>query len=192
MASINRNVAIEVILASFTAAATAAAFVLLVKSGLKSEDVFAFTGALVGAAATVAGAAWIADRTQAKDRYKEQCLISEDLTALFDVSRAALVLYPVDTPWTDNWRSALSALGDIASGSARFLDEVIEFAKTLDFSQRELIKAARADIVRFNDFYQDVQDPDYQDSPMDERDWPSMIGAMAGSTKAALATLTFR
>jgi hypothetical protein len=187
-----RDKFVEVALLGVTAGGAGAAIVILINTGFKSEDVFAFSGALVGAAGTVAGAAWVADRAQTKEQRKEQTLIRADLATLLDAADTALARYPNGMAWTDAWRSSIHALGDIAAGTARFLDEVIGHARTLDFSQRETIKDARKEIGYFVGFYDDVFNNEEDLSPMDEREWPGMIKGMITATGTALGTLKVR
>ncbi len=79
-------------------------------------------------------------------------------------------------------------MSDVAEGTGRFLDEVINYAKTLNFHQREEIKIVRTRINYFTRFYGDVfGSPDDLD-PMDERDWSSMIDGVLSSTRSALTT----
>jgi len=182
----------ELALLAVTAGGTGAAIAILVNTGFKSDDVFAFSGALVGAAGTVAGAAWLTDRTATKEQRKEQTLIRADLATLLDAADTALARYPNGMAWTDAWRSSIHALGDIAAGTARFLDEVIGHARTLDFSQRETIKDARKEIGYFVGFYDDVFNNEEDLNPMDEREWSGMIKGMITATGTALVTLKVR
>lgn len=187
-----RDKFVELALLGVTAGGAGAAIVILINTGFKSEDVFAFSGALVGAAGTVAGAAWVADRTETKEQRKEQTLIRADLATLLDAADTALACYPNGTAWTEEWRSSIYVLGDIASGTARFLDEVIGHARTLDFSQRETIKDARKEIGYFVGFYDDVFNNEEDLHPMDEREWPGMIKGMVTAAGMALGTLRVR
>lgn len=182
----------ELTLLAVTAGGTGAAIAILISTGFKSDDVFAFSGALIGAAGTVAGAAWLTDRTATKEARKEQSLIRTDLAILLDASETALRHYPNGKVWTGEWRSSINGLGDIAHGTGRFLDEVIAHARTLDFSQRETIKDARLQVRYFVAFFNDVFNTEGDLDPMDERDWPGMIRDMVRATGAALQTLKLR
>jgi hypothetical protein len=184
----SRDDLIQLFVLAVTASVTGAAFAALLNSGFKSEDVFAFSGAVVGAAGTVAGAAWLTDRSSTRERREEQTLVRAELLTLSDISHSASEAFPANGLWTDNWRSAVHAMSDVAEGTGRFLDEVINYAKTLNFHQREEIKIVRTRINYFARFYGDVfGSPDDLD-PMDERDWSSMIEGVLSSTRSALTT----
>jgi hypothetical protein len=182
----------ELALLAFTAGGTGAALAVLFNTGFQSDDMFAFSGALIGAAGTLAGAAWLNDRTAQRDKRQEQALIRPELDIILDVANLALTRHPGEGQWTGDWRSSIHALGDIARGAGRFLDEVISHARTLDFSQRETIKLARLELGYLVLFYDDVFNSGDELSPMDERTWPSMISDVISTTSAAKATLRAR
>lgn len=180
-----RDKLVQVLVIGVTAGGIAGGFVGLIYAGFESEDVFAFAGAVVGAAATVGGAAWLADRSVARERREEQSLIREELEALNVVAGAAAAAVPNGGAWTDQWRSSLNGMIDVARRACRFLDEVIGSAKTLNFHQREAVKLTRAAAERFVSFHNDVfSEGDLE--PYDERTWASEIEPVVSETRAAL------
>lgn len=182
-----RDDLIQLSVASGTASLVGAATVLLYNTGFRSEDVLAFSGTLIGAGSAVAGAAWLAERATTRERREEQSIIRGNLEALLGASETAMAAFPVNGKWTDEWRSARAALWDFAAGSARFLDEVIVHAKTIDFHQRETIKAARAHVGFFLTFSDDIA-REGELAPWDERTWPGILEGVVTEVRSALAT----
>jgi type II secretory pathway pseudopilin PulG len=180
-----RDKLVQLLVLGVTAGGVGAGFIALINTGFKSEDVFAFAGAVVGAAATVAGAAWLADRALTRERREEQSLIREELQALHQVASAAAASNPKVGDWTDEWRSSMNAMIDVARGSCRFLDEVIATARTLDFHQREAVKLTREAAARFVSFHNDVFS-ERELEHWDERTWASEIEPVVSETSAAL------
>lgn len=180
-----RDKPVQLLVIGVTAGGVAAGFITLISTGFKSEDVFAFAGAVVGAAATVAGAAWLADRSLTRERREEQSLIYEELDALHRVATAAAASNPKGGDWTDQWRSSMNGMIDVARGSCRFLDEVIGSARTLDFHQREAVKLTREAAERFVSFHNDVFS-EGELEPYDERTWASEIEPVVDETRSAL------
>jgi hypothetical protein len=187
-ATVKRDDVIQSVLVAITAAGFGSGMAILVNTGFKSDDVFAFGGAIVGAAGTVAGAAWLTDRAVTKEKREEQSLVRAELETVLSAAEKAYPLFPHDEPWTDGWRAALHELVEVARGAQRFLEEVITHAKTLNFHQRESVKDARARIGFFVDFYNDVFSGPYDEDPMDERSWPGTIADMIDGVAGALTT----
>ena len=179
---------LQLFLLALTASGFGAATALLLRTGFKSEDVFAFSGAIVGAAGTVLGAAWLADRAANREKREEQSLIRAELITLLDVAESTTKAFPAEGPWPDHWRSSAHTMFEVADGVCRFLDEVINYAKTLNFHQREEIKLVRAQIPYFMQFYTNVMSPDVDPWPDDERTWLGVIQGVIFRAKAALAT----
>lgn len=162
---------------------------LLIGTGVQSDDVFAFAGAIVGAAGTVAGTAWLSDRSRNATRREEQSVVREELVTLLEVSSAAERSAPdpnSDLPWHDNWKSNMHALADVGSGCNRFLAEVLDHAATLNFHQREAVKELRETIAAFLSFHSDVFDSNDELPPWDDREWKSETAAVTVKTAAAL------
>ena len=159
--------------------------------GYSSTDVFAFSGAVVGAAATVAGTAWLNDRSRRIEFDEERRLIEEEIGILCTTASALVEHVPSHgLLWSDKWTSGLNALSDITRGSQRFLAEVIEHAKTLNFVEREAIRSLAKAVnyfVLFND--NAFGGPDELD-PMDERTWAGVLEVLMAA--CAEARLTFR
>lgn len=176
----------QLLLVTLTASGVGAGFVILIRTGFKSEDVFAFAGAIIGAAGTVAGGAWLSDRSARREKATEQNIIREELVTLVDISASATQRHPRGGEWTDEWRSSIHAMSDICEGAGRFFDEVIAFAKTLDFHQREQIKLLRLHISFFLKFYDDVFNTEGELDPQDERTWLGVVDGVQTATAQAI------
>jgi len=128
------------LLVAFTSGGTGAALAMLYNTGFKSDDVFAFAGAMVGAAGTVAGAAWLADSTDKKKRRKEQKTILDEINRLRRHVSGLAPFFPANNEVSGNWGRALEMFEPHAVHANLFFKEVIERAQTLDFSERQYVK----------------------------------------------------
>lgn len=169
-----------------TAGGVTAGSIVLITTGFQSEDILAFAGAVVGAGATVGGAAWLADRSHNRERRSEQSLIHEELEILCQLATRAAATSPANSGRTDEWRSSLNALIDVSRSSIRFLDEVTATARTLDFHQREVVKLVREAAGQFIRFHDDV----FSEAELehwDDRTWASEIEPLARESSYALS-----
>lgn len=180
-----RDDIIQLLLVTVTASGFGASIAVMHGSGYDSGDVFAFTGAIVGAAGTVAGAAWLADRSATRELRTERRLIRPELVDLLTVAENAAVCFPADGGWSGEWLSAAHALADVSRGVASLLDEVLTYARTLDFRQRDELKAVRQAITAYLRFYDDALTPGELD-PMDDRTWASETHPLREATAIAL------
>lgn len=64
MTVIQRDRLVEIGVFAMLSGISGAAIALLRVEGFKAEQIFALAGALIGAAATVGGAIWVADRNE--------------------------------------------------------------------------------------------------------------------------------
>lgn len=140
------------LLVSLTAGGTGGAIAILITTGFKSDDVFAFAGAIIGAAATVAGAAWLADHTVNKAKRAEQDAILEEIHLVRQRVAVTLPFFPDTHQVRDGCYDALNLLEPIALHAKEFFGEVIQHAKTLDFGKRQKIKALSRALEEFLTF----------------------------------------
>jgi hypothetical protein len=180
-----RDRVIQALVIGVVAGGVGAGFITLINTGFKSDDVFAFAGAIIGAAATVAGSVWLSDRSVKREQRAEQSLIVEDLQDLHQIAIAAAASDPKGGEWTDKWKSDMNALTDVARGARRFLDEVITSAKTLNFHQRERVKLVHQALDGFISFHDDVFS-EGEIEHWDERTWTSQIEPVARETSYCL------
>lgn len=180
----------EFLLLGVTAGGTGAAIAILINSGFKSDDVFAFSGALVGAAGTVAGAAWLADRTARADRAGEQMLIASELRRLHNAVTAAQRAYQANaTTGPLEYRRTLHAIGNIIEEAQTITREAIARARTLDFRQRAKVIYVDQSIDRFVSFYEDSFG-EAELPPEDGRDWATILFIFEEALADALRSLT--
>src|SRR3712207_5703524 len=151
-----RDRLIEWAVLGVTGAGTGAAIALLWSSGFKSDDVFAFSGALVGAAGTVAGAAWLADRAATSERRAEQSIIVEALRAARDKAYRTRTLYDAEAKgWPPEFRTSLHAAKPLVDEANAIATQALAQAKTLNFRQRARLESASKALDAFKLFYDD-------------------------------------
>ncbi|MBB5987387.1 hypothetical protein [Sphingobium lignivorans] len=181
----------EMVVLGISAGGMGAALAWFLQWGFKEESVFAFFGALAGAAATVAGAIWATDRAERAAHQREQTLLMTESAALLEKTERSIALYSDEHPWPAAFRPSLSDLAASAHEVPAIFREALNQARTLDFRERvKLIKAERA-IAAFDQFYQDVFGPE-ELQPRDDRDWPWALGNMKGALAELIAVLSRR
>jgi hypothetical protein len=86
-------------------AATGFALAFLINFGVKQEPLFALVGALIGATATIGGAAWLANHNRVVERDAEVALLVEQYRILLKASLAAQAAEPgYGMPWPKEYR----------------------------------------------------------------------------------------
>lgn len=160
---------------SLTAGGMGGAIAVLISTGFKSDDVFAFSGAVIGAAATVAGTAWLSDRGARRDRKLERDLILRELLMLEQRTKMAAANLPGDDGWTDAWRAAITDLDRASKECRAIIVEALSRAKHLSFRQRAKLVALQSGLEAYESFYYDAYVSDEEMHPLDEREWPWAI-----------------
>ncbi len=145
--------------------------------GYKEEAVFSFLGAIVGAAATVAGAVWLADRTATSASVKERQILIDECVSLAPIIERSLAIYNADGRVTGAFRTSVHSLHNAALEVPAIMREALARASTLDFRQRVKLIKAEAAILDFEGFYQDVFSPEGPD-PINEQSWPGVLTRM--------------
>ncbi|MEK9211362.1 hypothetical protein [Sphingomonas sp. 2378] len=169
------------------------AVTMLLYLGLKSDDVFAFSGALigalVGAVGTVLGAAWLADRAINQERQVEQKDIVEEVEHVLFASSEALKYFEADGSYAPGWHKKMSEFQKEMGIAKDYFKEVIGHAKTINFRQRREIKILVSSIGYFLDLYNEVMVQEYEDDPYDDRTFEGLIRHTLH--QAALTTASF-
>ncbi|MDK8187735.1 MULTISPECIES: hypothetical protein [Sphingomonas] len=158
-----------------SAGASGAAVTILYRTGFKSDDVFAFSGGLIGAFATIAGAMWLADRSAKTAHRREVRIIARECVARKAQAEKAIAEYRDTYPMPDGWFVAVRDLAIGAQETPAILREALDRAQTLDYRQIVKIRKAEAAVVSFDRFYQDCFCTEDELHPMDERDWPTTL-----------------
>lgn len=188
MAVTLRDRLVEMAVLGISASGTGAALAWFLKNGFKEDDVFAFFGALVGAAATVAGAIWVNDRADRTTHRREQSELLLEFQTLLDLTNKSIALFSRDHPWPPEFKPSLHELSKGVRETPALLREALAQAKSLDFRERVKLLKVEEGIRRFDGFYEDVFSPDELD-PMDERDWPWALEGMKEALSEAVQAL---
>lgn len=171
------------------AAATGFALAFMCRFDIKQESVFALVGALIGAAATIGGAAWLADRNRNLERDAEIALLATEFGKVLRASLAAQEMEPgPDMPWPEEYRPRLRNLAEIAGHVHAVAGEALSHGKALSFIHRAAVRRVRFVIDGFLQFWTDVN-AEGELHPMDERSFPETTGELSHECKVAIAEL---
>lgn len=171
------------------AAATGFALAFMCTFGIKQESVFALVGALIGAAATIGGAAWLADRNRNLERDAEIALLAKEFGKLLRASLAAQEAEPgTGMPWPRDYRPRLRNLAEIAGNIHAIAGEALTHGKALNFIHRAAVRRVQFAIDGFLAFWKDVN-AEGELHPMDERSFPETTGDLSHECKVAIAEL---
>ncbi len=155
------------------------AVTMLLVLGLKSDDVFAFSGALigalVGAVGTVLGAAWLGDRSINRERNEERSDIVNEVEHVLEKAHSTQSYFNPQGSFADGWHEKLSATYQDMLIARDYFREVIDHAKTVNFRQRREIKLLERAISHFVSFYDTVMAPEYEDDPYDDRTFDGLL-----------------
>lgn len=169
--------------------ATAFALAYLLRLGIGQDQVFALVGALVGASATVAGAAWLADRNRRLERDAEAKLMVAEYGRLLAAANAAQEVEPVAGGiWPPDYRPRIHHLVDVAGGVHAVAVEALVHARALSFVQRASVRRVQYAIDELLRFYTDANAEGDLD-PMDERSYPDATADVVEEARAAIAAL---
>lgn len=188
MAITLRDRAVEMATLGMFGGGTGAAFALLWRTGFEASDIFALTGALIGASGTVAGAVWLADRTASIASIRERELIEQECAPLVSMIDRALAIYHSDGRVSDPFKVAVHSLRDACLEVPALLREANARAATLNFRQRVKVTKAEGAILAFDRFYSDVFGIDPVEL-WDERSWLGVLDTMSESIKELLVEL---
>lgn len=166
------------LMGALTAGGAGGAVAILINTGFKSDDVFSFTGAIVGAVGAVWGAAWVADRTANRVKHEEQAEILREIEYIGGLAHGTMRYFPKADEFAEGWRPNALAFYEEAKLVQGFLSEAIEHAKTVDFRQRREIKLLAIAIKGYLDWYHDAAIREEDIHPLDERSYREMLDAV--------------
>lgn len=173
-----KDSAVEMIAGAVSAAGIGAAAAILLNLDAELSDVLGLLGALIGAAATVAGAAWLADRTAKEARNAESSILADECKVLKRETDALAAAWTEEYPRPLSWQQALHDLERQAREVPALFREALEHAKALDFRQRVKIRKAEGAVLSFTIVYDDCYSGVELNS-FDDRDWPSTLAYMS-------------
>lgn len=185
-----RDRLVEAAVWGVSAGGTGAAAGWLIQSGLKASDVLAFLGSLAGAAVTVAGAVWLADRNFHRERVLEADILFKEVDHLSKATQRAFDACVKRNDDPRSFRPALLNLRGMSSGVHGTLVQGSEWAKTLNFRQRARISELIATLETFNNYWDEINAEYFEPDPYDERDISVVVGNLnyaAGDAVAELA-----
>lgn len=169
------------------AAATGFALAFMCRFGVKQESVFALVGALIGAVATIGGAAWLADRNRNLERDAEIELLVTEFGKLLRASLAVQEAEPgAGMPWPKEYRPRLRKLADTAGNVHAVAGEALAHGKALSFIHRAAVRRVQFVIDGFLEFWTDAN-AEGELHPMDERSFPETTGELSHECKVAIA-----
>ncbi|MCW1432508.1 hypothetical protein [Novosphingobium sp. JCM 18896] len=170
-------------------AATGFALAFLMKFGIKQEPLFALVGALIGAATTIGGAAWLADRNRVIEREAEADLIVVEFQRLLKKALAAQEIEPgTNCPWPQEYRPRLDTLADDAGHAHAVAGEALTHGKALSFVHRARIRRVQFVINEFLGFWVDINSE--KELPhWDERNFPDLTSDIVNECKITIAEL---
>jgi len=182
-----RDETIQALTVGLAAGGFGAGFALLLNSGFKSDDVFAFMGAVAGAAATVAGAMWLADRGDRAALERESRLLYDECADALKLTKTCLDLVPekIEYPFPAAFQHALTAVIDRAAETRAILREAIARAEKLNFRQRVRVVRAESALDSFLTWVWDDEPP----HPLDERTYQSTLIYARETLKAVTESL---
>ena len=170
-------------------AATGFALTFLVKFGVKQEALFALIGAIIGAAATIAGAAWLADRNRVVERDAEVSLLVNEYGKLLKEALAAQEVEPgAGMAWPEEYRPRLYQLAEAAGDMHAIAVEALAHGKALSFIHRAAVRRVQFVIGEYLQFWTDANAED-ELPPWDERSFPEVTANIIHECRAAIAEL---
>jgi uncharacterized membrane protein YgaE (UPF0421/DUF939 family) len=170
-------------------AATSFALAFMVKLGIKQESLFALVGALIGAAATVGGAAWLAERNRNYDRDSEVTLLTNEFRRLLIVANSTREAEPTTaTAWSAEYRALVHRLAEEAGKVHAIAEEAIAHGKSLSFIHRTAVRTVKFAIDEYLTLYLDSNAEEVR-LPLDERSFPIATSEIADRCQIAICEL---
>ncbi|MGO1303694.1 MAG: hypothetical protein ACTMKV_02795 [Sphingomonas parapaucimobilis] len=176
--AITRDQLLLRLMGAVTAGGAGGAVAILINTGFKSDDVFAFSGAIVGAVGAVWGAAWVADQTANRVKHEEHAEIVREIEYIGNLALGTMRYFPKSDEFAEGWRPNAEAFYEEAQLAEGFLSEVISHAKTVDFRQRREIKLLAKAIKGYLDWYYDAAIREEEVHPLDERSYRGTLDAV--------------
>ena len=171
-------------------AAAGFAFSALMKLGIRQDPLFALLGALIGACATVGGAAWLADRARAVERDAETSLLITECNNLLGKAVATQKSEPaLNELWPKAYRPLLSQLSETAGDTRVILLEALAHARALNFVQRAALRRVEFAIEEYLQFWSDANAEGDLD-PLDDRSFPGVTEEIIRECRGAIERLS--
>lgn len=169
--------------------ATGFALTFMFKFGVKQEALFALIGAIIGATATIAGAAWLADRTRFAERDAEVSLLIDEFSKLLKKAVAAQEAEPgAGMAWPKEYRPRLLVLAEAAGVVHAIAGEALTHGKALSFIHRAAVRRVQFVIDEYLGFWTDANAEGELD-PSDDRSYPEVTANITHECKVAIAEL---
>lgn len=169
--------------------ATGFALTFMVKFGITQEALFALIGALIGAAATIGGAAWLSDRNRNFERDAEVTLLVNEFDKLLKKAVAVQGVQPGSgMPLPKEYRPRLFSLAEAAGNVHAIAAEALSHGKALSFIHRAAVRRVQFAIDEYLRFWTDANAEGDLD-PLDERSFPEATDKIADECKVAIAEL---
>jgi hypothetical protein len=170
-------------------AATGFALAFMINSGIKQEPLFALVGALIGAAATIGGAAWLANHNRVVERDAEVALLVEEYNRLLKAALAAQEAEPgLGMPWPKEYRPRLYKLAESAGNVHAIAEEALKHAKSLSFVHRAAVRRVQFAINGYLQFWTEANAQGDLDE-LDDRSYPIVTAEITHECKLAIAEL---
>ena len=169
--------------------ATGFALAFILKVGVKQETLLALTGAIIGAAATIAGTAWLADRNRVIERDAEASLLAKEFSKLLKNSLAAQEAEPgADMAWPKEYLPLLRRLAETSGDVHAITVEALTHGNALSFIHRAAVRRVQFVIDEYLQFCSDANvEGDLE--PWDERSYPQVTANITHECKVAIAKL---
>lgn len=155
-----RDNAVEVAIFGVLGGVSGACIALLWVAGFKAEHVLALGGAIIGATATVAGAAWLSDRNSRIAHRNEVNVLIEKCAKLQEASRkffsGSFALWDgleVELSPDERLNHPSSTFRTEIDDFIPFVREALEHASTLSFEQRLRLKETAKLIGEMTEFH---------------------------------------
>lgn len=184
-----RDDIVQICLIAIGAGATGFALSFMVIFGIKQEALFALVGAIIGVAATIGGAAWLADRSRVIERDAEISLLVAEYKELLEKAVSAQKAEPgTNMPWPKDYRPKLYVLAETAGDVHAIAQEALAHAKALSFVHRAAVRRVQFVIDEYLRFWTDANE-EGELHPLDERNFPEVTAHIAHECKMAIAEL---
>ena len=181
---------VQAVVIVFGTAAVSFALAFMFRIGIKQEALFALIGALIGAAATIGGAAWLAHHSRTLELNAEVTLLVKEYRKLLKAALAANDLEPgTNMPWPKGYRSSLYRLAETAGNTHAIAGEALAHGKFLTFIHRAAVRRVQFAIDEFLRLWTDSL-AEKEEDLMDERTFPATSAEVIHECKVAIAELS--
>lgn len=149
----------------------------LIKFGATQESVLSLLGALIGAVATVACAAWLSDRNSRAEQQAELQMLIYEYENINRKAKDAQALAKGTFADDPNYQTAIHLLASAVWECRAVTQEALETSRKLTFRHRARLRQTELTLNQFWDFYHDKFD----------RDWAYLTANIIIVTDLALA-----